>query len=132
MRRYFLPSHARIGETARDHRLRRYLHACGNLSSIMEDLIESVGIDGKHSFEDAIEPVEDFHRRYHTRIASLGGVDVDILARGTVEDVRRRTREVIDACAPLGRFAVGSGNSIPNYIPLENYLAMLDEARLGA
>jgi len=28
----------------------------------MLDLIEEVGIDGKHSFEDAIIPVEDFSR----------------------------------------------------------------------
>lgn len=131
MRRYFLPSHARIAQIAHEHGKRHYLHACGNLSTIMEDLIESVGIDGKHSFEDAIQPVEDFHRRYHDRIASLGGVDVDVLARGSVDDVRRRTREIIDACAPLGRFALGSGNSVTNYIPLENYLAMLGEARLG-
>jgi len=27
-----------------------------------------------------------------------------------------------------GMFAVGSGNSIPSYVPVENYLAMLDEA----
>jgi len=42
--------------------------------------------------------------------------------------VRRRTREVIEACAPRGRFAVGSGNSIPSYVPPANYLAMVDEA----
>ena len=37
-------------------------------------------------------------------------------------------RELIDDCAPGGRFAVGSGNSIPDYIPVENYLTMMDEA----
>jgi hypothetical protein len=34
------------------------LHSCGNLSAILEDLIEDVGTDGRHSFEDVIEPVE--------------------------------------------------------------------------
>ena len=128
MHRYFITWHARISDVAHEHGMRRYLHSCGRLTAIMDDLIDVAHIDGKHSFEDAIEPVEDFHRRYHTRLASLGGVDVDILARGTVTDVRRRTRDVIDACAPLGRFAVGSGNSIPSYVPLANYLAMVDEA----
>ena len=33
---------------------------------------------------------------------ALGGVDVDILARGSDEDVRRRTRQMIDACGPAG------------------------------
>jgi len=44
------------------------------------------------------------------------------------DDLRKYVRSVINACAPRGRFAVGSGNSIPSYIPLENYLTMLDEA----
>ncbi len=34
----------------------------------------------------------------------------------------------MDDCGPRGRYAVGSGNSIPSYIPVENYLAMVDEA----
>ena len=128
MRRYVLPSHTEISAIAHAHGKRRYLHACGNLDAIMTDLIETVSIDGKHSFEDAIQPVEEFHRLYGNRIASLGGVDVDLLARGTEEEVRARTRQVIAACAPLGRFAIGSGNSITNYVALENYLAMVEEA----
>jgi uroporphyrinogen decarboxylase len=131
LKTYCLPWQRKLAALAHGKGLPYFLHSCGNLLGIMEDLIEDVRIDGKHSFEDAIQPVEDFHRRYHDRIASLGGVDVDVLARGSVDDVRRRTREIIDACAPLGRFALGSGNSVTNYIPLENYLAMLGEARLG-
>jgi|GEM_PF-6716568 len=34
------------------------LHCCGQVDAIMEDLIETVGIDAKHSFQDNIEPVE--------------------------------------------------------------------------
>lgn len=28
---------------------------------------------------------------------------------------------------PGGRYALGSGNSVANYVPVQNYLAMLDE-----
>ena len=94
----------------------------------MPDLIDDVGIDGKHSFEDIIVPIEDFLGTYGDRIAALGGMDIDTLARGSVEDVRTRTREIMDRCSAVGRFAVGSGSSVASYIPVENYLAMLDEA----
>ena len=57
----------------------------------MPDLIEDVRIDAKHSFEDVIVPVEQFKQRWGTRVAVLGGVDVDLLSRGTEDDVRRRT-----------------------------------------
>ena len=106
-----------------------FLHSCGNLESIMPDLIEDIGIDGKHSYEDAIIPAPEFQRRYGDRIAVLGGVDVHVLSTAEPDDLRAHVRSLIEACAPTGRFAIGSGNSIPNYVPLENYLTMLDEAQ---
>ncbi len=93
----------------------------------MDTLIDDVGIDAKHSYEDAILPVEEFQARYGSRIGVLGGLDLNTLAAGTVEDVRRRTRQLIDTCTPRGRYA-SFGNSIPSYIPVENYLAMVGEA----
>ena len=92
----------------------------------MPDLIEDVRIDAKHSFEDVIVPVEEFKQRWGARVAVLGGVDVDLLSRGTEEDVRRRTRQILEACAPGGGYACGSGNSITNYMPTGNYLAMIE------
>ena len=58
----------------------------------------------------------------------LGGLDLNILSAGTPEDVRRRTRQLIETCTPRGRYAIGSGNSIPSYVPRDNYLAMVAEA----
>jgi uroporphyrinogen decarboxylase len=93
----------------------------------MEDLIETVGIDARHSFQDNIEPVEEVYRKYGNRIAILGGVDVDLLSRGTPDQVRARTREILEVCALGGGFCMGSGNSLPNFVNVENYYAMLDE-----
>jgi len=92
----------------------------------MDDLIGDVGIDGKHSYEDAIIPAEEFQVRFGDRIAVLGGVDLDILSAGSTSAVRHRTRELVETCGPRGPYAVGSGNSIPTYVPLANYLAMVD------
>ena len=123
------PWHQRMAALAHESERLYLLHACGNLSEVMESLIGMVGIDGKHSFEDEIEPVTDAKRRYGDRIALIGGIDVDLLCRGTEEEIRRRVREVLDACQPGGGYCLGSGNTIANYIPLENYLIMLDEGR---
>lgn len=129
LRRYTLPWHKRYAQLAHERGLPYFLHSCGNLSAIMEDLIEDVKIDAKHSYENAILPVDQFQARYGERIGVLGGVDIDILGRGTVEQVRAEVRRLIETCHPRGRFAIGSGNSIPSYIPVENFLAMLDEAQ---
>jgi uroporphyrinogen decarboxylase len=128
LREYVLPWHQRFAVMAHARGVPYFLHSCGNLETILGDLISAVGIDGKHSFEDAILPAENFQARYGDQIAVLGGVDVDILASAPLERVRERTRALIEICGARGRYAIGSGNSIPSYIPVENYLAMVDEA----
>jgi uroporphyrinogen decarboxylase len=128
LREYCLPWHKRFAEIAHAHGLPYFLHSCGNMVELMEDLIEDVKLDGKHSFEDIIIPVEDFQEQYGDRLAVLGGMDIDRLAAGTPEQLREHSRYLMDRCGPRGRFALGSGSSIANYIPVENYLAMLDEA----
>lgn len=128
LRRYTLPWHRRFAQMAHEKGLPYFLHSCGNLEAIMGDLIDDVRIDGKHSFEDAITSAAEAQAKWGDRIAILGGVDVDVLARHDPSTVRAYVRRVIDICGPRGRFAIGSGNSIPSYIPVENYLTMIDEA----
>lgn len=127
LRRYVLPWQKRIAEAAHKHGKPLILHSCGNLEEIMDDLIDYVGIDAKHSFEDEIMPVTEFKRRYGDRIAVLGGVDVGFLCRATPEQVREYVRKVLEECMPGGGYCLGTGNSVANYIKLENYLTMLDE-----
>lgn len=126
LRAYVLPWHARYAELA--HRTGRLflLHSCGQVDPVMPDLIDTVRIDAKHSFEDVIVPVERFQERWGDRVAVLGGVDVDLLSRGTSERVRERTEQILASCAPHGGYACGSGNSVPNYVPAANYLAMIE------
>jgi uroporphyrinogen decarboxylase len=86
-----------------------FLHSCGNLSAILDDLIDDVRIDAKHSYEDAILPVQDFQARYGRRIGVLGGIDLNILAGGTPEQVRAAAQLVLDA-AP-SRFLLAADSS---------------------
>jgi uroporphyrinogen decarboxylase len=127
LREYILPWHKKIAQLAHENDLLYLFHSCGNLEAIMEDLIEDVKIDAKHSFEDAIMPVTQFKEKYGDRIAVLGGVDMDKLCRLEEAELRMYVRGVIDICMKGGGYALGSGNSVPNYMPLRNFLIMLDE-----
>jgi len=129
MRKHVIPRHKRIADACHKHGKPFLFHSCGQIDVLMEDLIEVVGIDAKHSFADNIEPVEEVYRRYGHRIAILGGVDVDLLARGATGQVRARARQILDVCGAGGGFALGSGNSVTNYCNFDNYCAMIDEAR---
>ncbi|MGE5598553.1 MAG: uroporphyrinogen decarboxylase family protein [Bacteroidota bacterium] len=105
------------------------LHSCGQLAAVMDDLIDEVGIDAKHSYEDTILPVSEAKRLYGQRVAILGGIDVHFLATAAPHEIKERVKRTLDACAPGGGYALGSGNTIANYIPVPNYLAMLEAAR---
>ncbi len=129
LRKYFFPYHRRLVEAAHAAGKPIVLHSCGNLEKIMDDIID-MGFDAKHSFEDKIMTVEDVYQRWGERIAVAGGVDMDILGRGSEEQVRRRTRQILEVCGVNGTgYCLGTGNTVANYIPRRNYLAMLDEGR---
>jgi len=127
LRKYVLPWHKKYAELAHQHNMLYLLHSCGNVEAIMLDLIEDVGIDGKHSFEDEVMPVSTFYEKYSDKIAVLGGIDIDVLATYQEDELRRYIRNILSVCMSRGRYAPGSGNSIPNYIPVKNYLIMLEE-----
>jgi uroporphyrinogen decarboxylase len=129
LREFVLPAHRRMATLAHAAGRPYLLHSCGKLTQIMDDLIDTVGIDAKHSFEDTIEDVRDAKRSYGQRIAVLGGIDLDFLCRAPEAEVRQRVRETLAVCQPGGGYCLGTGNSVANYVPLDNYLAMLDEGR---
>jgi len=128
LRKYFLPWHKKFAEQCHKNNKLYFLHSCGKVDSVMGDLIDDVKIDGKHSFKEESAPVIESKKLYGDKIALLGGVDIDNLARLEPLQLRKYIREIITACAPGGRFAIGSGNSVASYIPIVNYLTMMDEA----
>jgi uroporphyrinogen decarboxylase len=128
MEEYIFPYTKKIVEVIHANGKPVILHSCGNLKSIMDVIIDDLRIDGKHSFEDGIYPVEDAMDWWSDRIAIMGGIDVDFLARSNPEMIYQRSLRLLEKSSGTGGFALGSGNSIPDYIPGENYLAMLRAA----
>ena len=130
-RKYLFPWHKKLVETVHRHGKPITLHACGNLNEIMEDIIDC-GWDVKHSFEDSIQPVWEAKEMYGDRLALLGGFDMDKMSRMSEAEVQAHTRFLIEKCAPGGGWALGTGNSVANYVPVQNLLAMLEEGyRVG-
>jgi len=128
MRHYVFPWHTKIVEAAHKHNKPAVLHSCGYANDIMEDIINVIKLDGKHSYEDTILPVEDSYKLWGDKIAILGGIDVNFLIKSSLEDIRKRSERMLELAEDHGSYALGSGNSIPYYVPYENYRAMIDTA----
>ena len=127
MRRLIFPEVKRLVEVTHAQGKPFILHSCGNLTAVMDGLIDEVGIDGKHSFEENVTPVTEAKARWGDRLALCGGIDIDMLCRADDETLRGYVRRVLDRCAPGGGFLLGSGNSIPNFIPPRAVRIMLEE-----
>ncbi len=129
MRQYILPWHKRIAEVIHAAGKPAILHSCGNLGEVMDDIIDDIKYDAKHSFEDTICPVEQAYEKWGGRIAILGGIDVDFVCRSRPEKIRRRCEAILERTEKRGGYALGTGNSVPEYVPWESYLAMIDCVR---
>ena len=127
---YVLKPHKLMAEKTRAAGRLYLLHACGRLDDVIDFITDEVKVDGKHSFEDTIEDVRQVKHTYGTKTSLIGGIDVDFLCRADESEIRRRVRETLEICQPGGGYCLGTGNSVANYIPLDNYLAMVDEGRL--
>jgi len=128
MREYVFPWHEKIVNIAHGAERPILLHSCGYFGDAMEVIVDELGYDAKHSYEDAILPVEDSYKKWGGKIAVMGGIDLDFLIRADIGEVKARCRKMLDMAEGEGGYALGSGNSIPEYVPVEKYMAMIEVA----
>lgn len=126
VRQHILPQYRRVIDLVHGAGGLFLWHSCGCIFEVMEDVI-ALGIDAKHSNEDAIAPFDRWIADYGGRIGLLGGFDMDFLCGSTAQAVRAAVEERGARFRATAKgYALGSGNSIPDYVPVENYLAMVE------
>ena len=128
MRKYIFPWHKKIVNLAHRNGKPCILHSCGNYSRVIDDVINDLKYDGRHSYEDNIISVEKAYTDLHGRIAVLGGIDFNYLSTRTPDEIYTRCRNMLEIAKEHGGYALGSGNSIARNMPIENYLAMIRAA----
>ena len=123
--RFILPGLTAVVSAVHDAGGRVIKHSDGNIWPLMDRLVSAE--------PDMLGPLEPAHMdlgkvREHAQgcIGVMGNVDVDLLARGTPEEVRRVTRRLLEEVSPGGRHIISSGNTITSYVVPRNYRAMLD------
>jgi uroporphyrinogen decarboxylase len=101
------------------------LHSDGDLTRLLPDLV-ACGFDAIHPFEPPMNDIVAVKRQWGDRIAVAGGIDLkEVLCGGTPADVEAEVRKKAAALAPRGGWLLGSSNSIPNFVPVDNYRALL-------
>jgi uroporphyrinogen decarboxylase len=123
---YILPQFKRVIELVHEADKKFLLHSCGCIFDVMDDII-ALGIDAKHSNEDQIAPFDKWIELYNGKIGLFGGFDLNTLCLKRYEDVYI---EVLERGTEFRKktkgYGIGTGNSIPDYIPIEGFSAMID------
>jgi uroporphyrinogen decarboxylase len=126
---HILPQYRRVIDIVHRSGKKFLLHSCGNIFPVMEEIL-ACGIDAKHSNEDQIAPFDRWIELYNDRIGLFGGIDVDILCQNPYDEVFRQVLEKGSTYRSRARgWGLGSGNSIPEYVPVEGYMGMIDAAK---
>jgi uroporphyrinogen decarboxylase len=127
LRSHVFPFYRRVGELVHGRGLPFVMHTDGRVDQVIPDLI-GLGLDALHPVEPKAMDIVAVKRQYGDRLALLGNIDVDLLARGSPNAIRGAVRELIREVAPGGGFAIGSSNSVPDYVPVQNYRALTKAA----
>ena len=128
IRQHILPQYVRIIDLVHASGKKFLLHSCGNIFPLMDDII-ALGIDAKHSNEDQIAPFSEWIERYSGKIGLFGGFDLNLLVLCEPEVIFQTVlKQGTNFRAAAKGYGLGSGNSIPGYIPVEGFLAMIEAA----
>jgi len=127
LREYFFPWLKQIGDICQKRGLPFMFHTDGNVVEVLGDIIDA-GVKGLHPIEPAAMDIRDIKKKVGDKLCLLGNIDMDVMARGTPSEVEELVKRNLKEIAPGGGYIVGSSNSVPEYIPLENYNAMRETA----
>ncbi|NWF50822.1 MAG: nucleoside 2-deoxyribosyltransferase [Ignavibacteriaceae bacterium] len=114
----------KIGKLCKEYNKPLIYHSDGILFPIMENIIEC-GVDALHPIEPKAMSIVEVKERYGDKLSLIGNIEVDLLARGTPEEVKKSVLKNIELVGMNGGYCVGSSNSIPEYINFENYITMI-------
>jgi uroporphyrinogen decarboxylase len=99
-------------------------HSDGKMDSLIEDII-AAGFDAFNPIEPVAMDIRALKKQVEGRLSLIGNVDLSYtLTRGTPAEVENEVRDLIRDVAPGGGYALASANSIPEYVPWENFCAM--------
>jgi uroporphyrinogen decarboxylase len=124
-RRYFKPRLARMFAPVREAGKPVFLHSCGKVDELLDDLIE-IGLSVFNPLQPEVMDVFDILRQYRGRLAFHGGMSVaNVLPSGTPAEVREATARLIEA-GREGGLVIAPSHAVPPDVPPENLVAMLE------
>jgi uroporphyrinogen decarboxylase len=124
LRIHFFPLLNHLGKQAARKGIPLIYHSDGVLWDVMDDIIAS-GVSALHPIEPKSMDLKEVKDKVGDKLCLCGGVEVDLLARGTEKEVVTLVEKWLKSVGKKGGYCAGSSNSIPEYVNVDNYKAMV-------
>jgi uroporphyrinogen decarboxylase len=106
-------------------------HTCGNVCEILGDMID-IGLDFLHPIQPEAMDIYRLKREFGRYVTLWGGIRTqDLLPKGTPEEVRAEVRRAKWEMGEEGGYILEPGIIIQADVPVENMVALIDEAICG-
>lgn len=128
-RRYFKPAYRIMFQPIRDAGVQVWYHSCGNVTEILDDLID-VGVNVLNPVQPQAMDVDALARQYGGRICFYGGVDVQgTMVHGRPSDVQAEAYHLAEIFGKgNGGYILSTSHSVMPETPLENVIALYETA----
>ncbi len=127
-RRFIRPRLSKIYELARKHGRTVFHHSCGNIHPIIGDMID-MGLDILHPIQPEAMDILRLKREFGRHLTFCGGLRTqDLLPRGSIQEVRNEVRRLKREMGRGSGYILEPGISIQADVPLDNVVAMIEEA----
>ncbi len=131
-RRMLKPAHRRLLRRVKERtEAKIYLHSCGSIAGLLEDLIEA-GVDVINPVQPRARGMDAGHlkERFGRRVVFHGGVDEQwVLPHGSVRDVEEEVARCLRDFAPGGGYILAPAHNIQDDVPPENVVALFEAAQ---
>jgi corrinoid protein of di/trimethylamine methyltransferase len=126
MREMWMPKLKRIHEPALAAGKPLMFHSDGNIDELVPMLLEA-GVSCINPMDPYGVDYSSFKKKWGGLACLSGNIDIEFpLAHGTPEQVDADVKAHMEVLKPGGGYVCGSSHSIVNYIPHENFIAMLN------
>jgi len=124
---FFEANKARVDNVKEQHGKYVVKHCCGNVNQFL-DLFVELGYDCYQSIQQSAGmDLGDVKERIGDKMVLWGGVPVELIIGGTMDEVRREVRTAMDKAKDNGRFIMGTTHTIAVGSNYDNFMAMVDE-----
>lgn len=123
LKKHVFSWYRKVGERCHENNRLFLMHSDGDLSVLMDDLI-AMGLDVIQPIDPSCMDMAKVKKQWGDRICLIGNVSNELLRSASTSEIEARVKELLRDAAPGGGFALGSGNSVPNWAKYENYMAM--------